>query len=129
MRPVRVEVGLTDSIDTQVSGDELSEGMEVVVGEDTDPRQVAKQPPIRLLRSSSAAAAEAHRDKAAKAPAKGKADKAARAKAKRDRNRFKDAPMELIRIENIHKTYHLGEVDVPVLNGVSFSIRRGEMVA
>ncbi len=37
--------------------------------------------------------------------------------------------MELVRIENIHKTYHLGEIDVPVLNGVSFSIQRGEMVA
>jgi len=37
--------------------------------------------------------------------------------------------MELIRLENITKTYHLGEVDVPVLKGVSLSIRRGEMVA
>ena len=37
--------------------------------------------------------------------------------------------MELIRLEGIHKTYHLGEVDVPVLRGISLSIRRGEMVA
>jgi macrolide transport system ATP-binding/permease protein len=37
--------------------------------------------------------------------------------------------MELIRLENIHKTYHLGEVDVRVLNGVSLVIERGEMVA
>jgi macrolide transport system ATP-binding/permease protein len=37
--------------------------------------------------------------------------------------------MELIRITNLHKTYHLGEVDVPVLRGVSLSIGRGEMVA
>src|SRR3954468_16307536 len=37
--------------------------------------------------------------------------------------------MELIRLENICKTYHLGEVDVPVLNGISFSIQRGELVA
>lgn len=37
--------------------------------------------------------------------------------------------MELIRLENIYKTYHLGEVDVPVLRGVSLSIARGEMVA
>ena len=36
---------------------------------------------------------------------------------------------ELIRVENITKTYHLGEVDVPVLKGVSFTIRRGELVA
>ncbi len=37
--------------------------------------------------------------------------------------------MELIRLENITKTYHLGEVDVPVLKGVSLTIERGEMVA
>ena len=37
--------------------------------------------------------------------------------------------MDLIRCENIHKTYHVGEIDVPVLKGVSFSIRRGELVA
>ncbi|MGA2034712.1 MAG: ATP-binding cassette domain-containing protein, partial [Thermoguttaceae bacterium] len=37
--------------------------------------------------------------------------------------------MELIRLENITKTYHLGEVDVPVLKGVSVLIQRGEMVA
>jgi macrolide transport system ATP-binding/permease protein len=37
--------------------------------------------------------------------------------------------MELIRLDDIYKTYHLGEVDVPVLKGVSLSIARGEMVA
>jgi len=37
--------------------------------------------------------------------------------------------MELIRLEAIHKTYYLGEVEVPVLRGVSLSIHRGEMVA
>jgi len=37
--------------------------------------------------------------------------------------------MELIRLENITKTYHLGEIDVPVLKGISLSIERGEMVA
>ena len=36
---------------------------------------------------------------------------------------------DLIRLENITKTYHLGEVDVPVLKGVSLRIARGEMVA
>src|SRR5262249_18267004 len=37
--------------------------------------------------------------------------------------------MELIKLEDIHKTYHLGEVDVPVLKGVSLTINRGELVA
>jgi ABC-type lipoprotein export system ATPase subunit len=37
--------------------------------------------------------------------------------------------MELIRLEDIHKTYHMGEVDLHVLRGVSLSIERGELVA
>ncbi len=37
--------------------------------------------------------------------------------------------MPLIRLENIYKTYHVGEIDVPVLKGVSLSIQRGELVA
>jgi ABC-type lipoprotein export system ATPase subunit len=37
--------------------------------------------------------------------------------------------MELIKLENIRKTYKLGEIDVPVLKGVSLVIDRGEMVA
>ena len=37
--------------------------------------------------------------------------------------------MELIRLEDITKTYHLGEVNVPVLKGISLTIHRGEMVA
>jgi ABC-type lipoprotein export system ATPase subunit len=37
--------------------------------------------------------------------------------------------MELITLKDIHKTYYLGEVDVPVLKGVSLEIGRGEMVA
>jgi macrolide transport system ATP-binding/permease protein len=37
--------------------------------------------------------------------------------------------VELIRLENITKVYHLGELDVPVLKGISLSIARGEMVA
>src|SRR5947209_11368857 len=37
--------------------------------------------------------------------------------------------MELIRLEEIRKTYHLGEMDVPVLKGVSLTVERGELVA
>jgi len=37
--------------------------------------------------------------------------------------------MELIRLQDIHKTYHLGEVVLPVLNGISLAIERGEMAA
>jgi ABC-type lipoprotein export system ATPase subunit len=37
--------------------------------------------------------------------------------------------MELIKLDDIYKTYHLGEVDVPVLKGVTLTIARGELVA
>src|SRR5271157_2265354 len=37
--------------------------------------------------------------------------------------------MELITLKDIYKTYYLGEVDVPVLKGVSLEIGKGEMVA
>jgi macrolide transport system ATP-binding/permease protein len=35
----------------------------------------------------------------------------------------------LIELHDIHKTYHLGQIDVPVLRGVSLAIDRGEFVA
>ena len=37
--------------------------------------------------------------------------------------------MELIRLEDVYKTYHVGELDVPVLKGVSATVERGEMIA
>lgn len=37
--------------------------------------------------------------------------------------------MELIELEDIHKTYHMGEIEVPVLRGISLRISRGEFVA
>jgi macrolide transport system ATP-binding/permease protein len=37
--------------------------------------------------------------------------------------------MEFIELRDLYKTYHLGEIDVPVLKGVSLNIARGEFVA
>jgi ABC-type lipoprotein export system ATPase subunit len=37
--------------------------------------------------------------------------------------------VQLIRLHDIYKTYHLGEVDVPVLKGVTLSVDHGELVA
>jgi len=37
--------------------------------------------------------------------------------------------MDLIELRGIYKTYHLGEVDLPVLKGVSLNVRHGELVA
>src|ERR1700759_985680 len=36
---------------------------------------------------------------------------------------------DLIRLSDVHKTYHLGEMDLPVLKGITLNIARGEMVA
>ena len=37
--------------------------------------------------------------------------------------------MDLIELRDIYKTYNLGEVDVPVLKGISLNVKQGELVA
>jgi ABC-type lipoprotein export system ATPase subunit len=37
--------------------------------------------------------------------------------------------MDLIELRDIYKTYYLGEVDVPVLKGISLRVAQGELVA
>ena len=37
--------------------------------------------------------------------------------------------MELIELRDIHKTYQIGDIAVPVLKGVSLTVARGELVA
>ncbi|MGA2176021.1 MAG: ABC transporter ATP-binding protein [Verrucomicrobiota bacterium] len=37
--------------------------------------------------------------------------------------------MELLELRDVRKTYHLGELDLPVLKGVTFSVAKGELVA
>ena len=37
--------------------------------------------------------------------------------------------MQLIELKDIHKTYYLGEIDVPVLKGVSVTVAAGELIA
>jgi ABC-type lipoprotein export system ATPase subunit len=37
--------------------------------------------------------------------------------------------MNLIELKDIYKTYYLGEIQVPVLKGVSLTVKRGELVA
>ena len=36
---------------------------------------------------------------------------------------------ELIRVEELHKTYHMGDVEVPALRGINLTIERSEFVA
>jgi len=40
-----------------------------------------------------------------------------------------ETEMDLIELRDIHKAYHLGEVDVPVLKGISLRVAQGELVA
>jgi putative ABC transport system ATP-binding protein len=35
----------------------------------------------------------------------------------------------MIQIHDVHKSYHMGDIEVPALRGVDFAIRRGEFVA
>jgi macrolide transport system ATP-binding/permease protein len=37
--------------------------------------------------------------------------------------------MDFIELHDIYKTYHLGEIDVPVLKGISLTVSKGEFVA
>jgi ABC-type lipoprotein export system ATPase subunit len=37
--------------------------------------------------------------------------------------------MPLIEVEDLHRVYRMGEIDVPVLRGISLAIERGELVA
>jgi ABC-type lipoprotein export system ATPase subunit len=37
--------------------------------------------------------------------------------------------MDLIELKDIYKTYHIGDMDVPVLKGVSLRIAKGELIA
>jgi len=37
--------------------------------------------------------------------------------------------MDLIELKDVHKTYYLGEVAVPVLRGITLNVARGELVA
>jgi len=46
-----------------------------------------------------------------------------------NQHRFERTGMKLIELRDITKTYHLGEIDVPVLKGVSLDVNRGELVA
>ena len=36
---------------------------------------------------------------------------------------------EVIRVEDLYKTYRMGDVEVPALRGVNLAIQRGEFVA
>ena len=101
VRPVYVALGLSDSSLTEVGSSELKEGTLLVVGEMQSqpagnrrpaaaplPRNFCGSPPIPNNRPSGAASCLGRR--------------------------ITRASMELIELRDIYKTYHLGEIDVPV---------------
>ena len=44
-------------------------------------------------------------------------------------NQTASAGKPVIRLENVHKTYDLGEIQVQALRGISLEVRQGEFVA
>ncbi len=97
-------MGLSDGTLTEVAGDGLAEGLDVVIG---------LQAP--------AGAKNGHEQPLC-----------AQLLARRQELPAAGGPvrtMPLIELRNICKTYHLGDIDVPVLKGVSVTVARGELVA
>ena len=37
--------------------------------------------------------------------------------------------MPFLELRNIYKTYYIGDIDVPVLKGISMSVSQGEIVS
>lgn len=58
-----------------------------------------------------------------------KSDSTAPASTAKDMRAGANSTQAVIELHDIHKTYQVGEIAVPVLKGVSLSIRRGEFVA
>ena len=102
----------------RICGDNVKEGIRVIFGIQTGAAHGTGDGRRRRQQVEHAVHAEVSRE----GPAQGTGRSSAGLIAEK-------AAMELIRLENIYKTYHLGEVDVPVLRGISLSIQRGEMVA
>ena len=123
VRPIKVRIGLSDGLVTEISGDGLAEGTEIVVGAnriDSDPDALSILPHTW-----------------SEPPKKGETSMILQLRTRaRTPTLFttRAAPVEtrsceFIRLEEIHKVYTRGAIDVPVLRGVSLSIARREMVA
>ncbi len=115
VKPISVKVGMTDGLNTEISGDGIEEGLEVITGDIT---------PGTVQQATTGRHQSVH---AAVAAAQEVVARAVGRPAASVRQRI--ACMELLRLKDVYKTYHLGEIDLPVLKGISLSIERGELVA
>ena len=107
--PMRVRLGINDGTRTEVSGPDVKEGLEIIVGDltperHTDATTSRKQP-----------AGSKHR----------------RTRKPRQRRILmaEASPASVISLKDVHKIYRTGDIEVHALRGVSLEIRRGEFVA
>ena len=117
VRPVYVTLGLSDGSLTEVESSELKEGTSLVVGE------MESQPAGKPAPGASPFTPQLLR-KSANRPNKRPSGAASCLGRWITR-----ASMEFIELRDIYKTYHLGEIDVPVLKGISLTVAHGEFVA
>ena len=130
VRPLEVQIGISDGTNTEVSGDGVEEGLEVVLGENrTETADEDTTNPFapkifhgRPKSSSPLKKGDWLRDDMRK-PRERTVPRGACPPVINGALNGTNTPMELIRLEDIHKTYHLGEVDVPVLKGISLTIQ------
>ena len=111
VKPIPVRIIATDGTMTEVRGKDLYEGMQVAIGESVVSEADSDATNPFMPRLSSALSLRS-----------GSCGGEIGTGIEGKRNNFRlteDAIMELIRRENITKTYHLGEVDVPVRSRAS----------
>ena len=119
VRPVKVGIGPTDGAMTEVQGEEVKEGSGSYCR-----RAAAGNRLIPATTKSFCAAADLRQQPAIKARYPAFCLAAGETAGARDHG-----AMNLIELRNIYKTYHVGELDVPVLKGISLSVEQGELVA
>ncbi len=124
VRPVKVALGLSDGTMTEVQSAELKEGTPVVVGEMEKQRKVGTGC-TRLQSLYAAIIPEARLGVLAPGPL----SSGVHSKNPGFEGILARTSMELIELRDIYKTYHLGEIDVPVLKGISLTVAQGEFVA
>ena len=139
--PKRVDIGVTDGVTTEIMPTaDIKEGTEIVTGEEHSRVPVTASLPNSLTEKraefgKNTRDLDARDDRGGLFRSKSglplgfRPAQFSRKRARPGEIADMTADKALIQIEDVFKTHHLGEVDVPVLKGVSFNIKQGEMVA